>query len=80
VVRTEGDPRALGAPIGHALRSIDPAQSESAKTMDQLLSDSVAQPRFYGLLLSSFAGWHWSWRSSASTGLFHIQSSSELTN
>jgi len=24
--------------------------------MDQLLSDSVAQPRFYGLLLSSFAG------------------------
>ena len=23
--------------------------------MDQLLSDSVAEPRFYGLLLSSFA-------------------------
>jgi putative ABC transport system permease protein len=56
VVRTEGDPRALTAPIGHVLRSIDPAQSGSAKTMDQLLSDSVAQPRFYGLLLSSFAG------------------------
>jgi putative ABC transport system permease protein len=55
LVRTQGDPRALAAPVGRALRSIDPAQSGSAKTMDQLLSDSVAQPRFYGLMLSSFA-------------------------
>jgi len=55
LVRTQGDPSVLAAPVGRALRSIDPAQSGSAKTMDQLLSDSVAQPRFYGLLLSSFA-------------------------
>ena len=55
LVRTEGDPRALAAPVGRALRSIDSAQSGVARTMDQLRSDSVAQPRFYGLLLSSFA-------------------------
>ena len=55
LIRTQGDPSALAAPVGRALRSIDPAQSGSAKTMDQLLFDSVAQPRFYGLLLSSFA-------------------------
>jgi putative ABC transport system permease protein len=36
---------------------IDPAQSGSGtKTMEQLLTDSVAQPRFYSLLLGSFAG------------------------
>jgi putative ABC transport system permease protein len=55
LIRTQGDPSALAAPVGRALRSIDPAQSGVARTMDQLLSDSVAQPRFYGLLLSSFA-------------------------
>jgi len=55
LVRTQGDPRALAAPVGRALRSIDPAQSGVARTMDQLLADSVADPRFYGLLLSSFA-------------------------
>jgi putative ABC transport system permease protein len=55
LVRTQGDPSALAAPVGRALRSIDPAQSGVARTMDQLLSDSVAQPRFYGLLLTSFA-------------------------
>jgi putative ABC transport system permease protein len=56
LVRTEADPSALVAPIERALRSIDPAQSGSgAKTMEQLLSDSVAQPQFYSLLLGSFA-------------------------
>jgi putative ABC transport system permease protein len=55
LLRTQGDPGALAAPVGRALRSIDPAQAGVSKTMDELLSDSVAQPRFYGLLLSSFA-------------------------
>src|SRR5262249_40017448 len=42
--------------VERALRSVDPTQSGSgAKTMDQLLSDSVAQPRFYSLLLGIFA-------------------------
>lgn len=57
LVRTEVDPSTLVAPIERALRSIDPSQSASgAKTMDQLLTDSVAQPQFYSLLLGSFAG------------------------
>jgi putative ABC transport system permease protein len=57
LVRTEVDPSTLVAPIERALRSIDPAQSGTgAKTMEQLLTDSVAQPRFYSLLLGSFAG------------------------
>ena len=56
LVRTEVDPSTLVAPIERALRSIDPAQSGSGtKTMEQLLSDSLAQPRFYSLLLGSFA-------------------------
>jgi putative ABC transport system permease protein len=56
LVRTSVEPGAMAVPIERALRSIDRAQSGSGtKTMDQLLSDSVAQPRFYGLLLSSFA-------------------------
>ena len=55
LLRTQGDPGAMAAPVGRALRSIDPAQAGVSKTMDELLSDSVAQPRFYGLLLSSFA-------------------------
>jgi len=57
LVRTEVDPSTLIAPIERALRSIDPAQSGSGtKTMEELLTDSVAQPRFYSLLLGSFAG------------------------
>jgi putative ABC transport system permease protein len=57
LVRTEVEPSTLVAPIERALRLIDPAQSGSgAKTMEQLLTDSVAQPRFYSLLLGSFAG------------------------
>jgi putative ABC transport system permease protein len=57
LVRTEVDPSTLVVPIERALRSIDPAQSGTGtKTMEQLLTDSVAQPRFYSLLLGSFAG------------------------
>jgi putative ABC transport system permease protein len=56
LVRTNVEPGTMAAPVERALRSIDPAQSGSAaKTMDQLLSDSVAQPRFYSLLLGGFA-------------------------
>ena len=56
MVRTAVDPGTLVVPIERALRSVDPAQSGSgAKTMEQLLADSVAQPRFYSLLLGGFA-------------------------
>jgi putative ABC transport system permease protein len=56
LVRTQGDPRTLVAPILRALLTVDRSQSGSgSKTMDALLSDSVAQPRFYSLLLGGFA-------------------------
>ena len=56
LVRTTGDPGTLVAPILRTLRRVDPSQSGSgSKTMDTLLSDSVAQPRFYSLLLGAFA-------------------------
>jgi putative ABC transport system permease protein len=56
MVRTAVDPATLVVPIERALRFVDPAQSGSgAKTMEQLLADSVAQPRFYSLLLGGFA-------------------------
>ena len=56
LVRTRVDPSTLAAPVERAIRSLDPAQSGSgAKTMDQLLADAVAKPRFYSLLLGSFA-------------------------
>ena len=42
--------------LERAVRAADPTLSvENAKSMDQLLSDSVAQPRFYTLLLGVFA-------------------------
>jgi putative ABC transport system permease protein len=56
LVRTNVDPSTVAAPVERAIRSLDPAQSGSgARTMNQLLADSVAQPRFYSLLLGSFA-------------------------
>jgi putative ABC transport system permease protein len=56
LVRTSVDPATLKAPVERALRAIDSGQSTTmARTMDQLLSESVAQPRFYSLLIGSFA-------------------------
>ena len=57
VIRAKDDPAAVLPAVERALRSADPTQPGSgAKTMAQLLSDSAAQPRFYGLLLGVFAG------------------------
>lgn len=56
VIRTDTDPNPLIPSIARALRSADPTQTGSgAKTMQQLLYDSAAMPRFYGLLLGVFA-------------------------
>ncbi len=56
VIRTAGEPGNVVALVQQTLRSIDPTQSGSgAKTMDELLSDSVARPRFYSLMLGTFA-------------------------
>ena len=57
VVRTEGDPAALSAAAQKAVREVDPGRvATNVKTMNQLLSESVAQPLFYTQLLSLFAG------------------------
>jgi putative ABC transport system permease protein len=56
VIRTEGDPSAVLPSVESAIRAADPTQAATgAKTMEQLLYDSAAQPRFYSLLLGAFA-------------------------
>ena len=56
VIRTAAAPADLLTSVQQAIHAFDPTQSGSAaKTMDELLADSVAQPRFYSLLLGVFA-------------------------
>jgi putative ABC transport system permease protein len=56
VVRTAGDPLALVTTARGAVRAIDPDQPVYAvKSMDQLLSEMVAQRRFSMALLGTFA-------------------------
>jgi putative ABC transport system permease protein len=56
VLRTEGDPAALAPAAQRAVREVDASRAASnVKTMEQLLSASVAQPRFYAQLLTAFA-------------------------
>ena len=56
VVRAEGDPAALAGALRNTVLQVDPNQPlYSVKTMDELLSDSVARSRFQMLLLTIFA-------------------------
>jgi putative ABC transport system permease protein len=56
IVRTEGDPAALAPAAQRAVREVDAARAAAGvKTMERLLSESVAQPRFYAQLLTAFA-------------------------
>lgn len=56
VVRTEGDPHLLVPAIKHELAAIDPQSAYYAvRTMDDLLSASLAQRRFDMELLAGFA-------------------------
>jgi putative ABC transport system permease protein len=56
LIRTDTDPSAVAPAVERAIRAADPTQSGSgAKTMEQLLYDSAALPRFYSLLLGVFA-------------------------
>ncbi len=56
-VRTEGDPLSVVAPAREAVWSIDRDLPVSQiKTMTQLMSESVALPRTYTLLLGLFGG------------------------
>ena len=55
-VRTAGDPAALIANSRLMLRRLDPQLTiDNVATLSQRLADSVAQPRFYAVLLGSFA-------------------------
>jgi putative ABC transport system permease protein len=56
VVRAAGDPLALAGAIRAEVRALDPNLPVTAlRTLDQVLSSAVAQPRFYVLLLGIFA-------------------------
>jgi putative ABC transport system permease protein len=56
MIRTDGLPETLTQSVRQAVRSVD-ATVEAAdfRTMDQLISQSIAQPRFYTILLGAFA-------------------------
>jgi putative ABC transport system permease protein len=56
MIRTDGLPETLTQGVRQAVSSVD-ATIEAAgfRTMDQLVSQSVAQPRFYTILLGAFA-------------------------
>ncbi|MBA3320888.1 MAG: ABC transporter permease, partial [Pyrinomonadaceae bacterium] len=56
VVRAKNDPASLVESIKRAISMVDKDQPvTNIKTMDVLLSESVAHPRFYALLLGIFA-------------------------
>ena len=55
-VRTSGDPAALAGGVRDAVRELDPELPVSEiRTVAQVVSESVSQPRFYMLLLTVFA-------------------------
>lgn len=57
VVRTTNDPLALSEPVKREIRKIDPTLPlANVRSMDQILSRSVAQERFNMSLLMIFAG------------------------
>ncbi|HEY6970890.1 MAG TPA: ABC transporter permease [Candidatus Angelobacter sp.] len=57
VVRSSGDAKAVESSLGNAVRELDRNMPlADVHTMDELLSSSVAQPRFRTLLLAIFAG------------------------
>jgi putative ABC transport system permease protein len=57
VVRTSGDASRFGAAVQKEIRAIDPDQPVAdVRTMQQVISKSIARPRFNTLLLTIFAG------------------------
>jgi putative ABC transport system permease protein len=54
-IRTTGDPAALAGAVRRAIRTADPQQPiTSLRTMESAMAESVAQPRFFTLILSLF--------------------------
>jgi putative ABC transport system permease protein len=57
LIRSRSDPAQLVAAIRDRVHAVDPAMPiYNIQTMEQAVSESVAQPRFYTWLLSGFAG------------------------
>ena len=57
MVRTAGEPLDLLAPIQHHLHDLDPdLPMTNVETIERGLSDLVAEPRLYAILLGIFAG------------------------
>jgi putative ABC transport system permease protein len=57
VLRTAVDPASLATAAAAAVRELDPDLPVTrVRTLEQIVSRSVAVPRFYALLLASFAG------------------------
>ena len=56
VVRSDVPPATLTAPVERAIRALDPNLPISAlRSLDEVVARSVSQPRFYMLLLGTFA-------------------------
>jgi len=56
VLRADGDPLALAAAARQAVHDVDPGQAiTEVAPLDAVVSESLARPRFFTLLLSSFA-------------------------
>ncbi|HEV3469185.1 MAG TPA: ABC transporter permease [Pyrinomonadaceae bacterium] len=56
VVRTAGDPAALAEPVRKEIMAVDREQPVvDVKPLSRLVSESVAQPRFYALLVGAFS-------------------------
>ncbi|HEV2671557.1 MAG TPA: ABC transporter permease [Gemmatimonadales bacterium] len=57
IVRTAGDPVAVATPLRAVLRTLDPALPvDELQPMRQMMAESVATQRFYGLLAAICAG------------------------
>jgi predicted permease len=57
VLKTAGDPAALGEPLRRAVKEIDPTIAvATAATMDDIVAQSIGSSRFYALLVAIFAG------------------------
>jgi putative ABC transport system permease protein len=56
VVKAHGDPTSLAAPVGAAIRGLDPDLAVAdVRTMEEVVAASMATPRFTGVLLGTFA-------------------------
>ena len=56
VVRTDSDPAALQVPLTRALRQLDPLMPvRDVVTLEELISGTIARPRFNATMLSLFA-------------------------